>query len=170
MQIEIERKFLIANDGWREAVIDRRNFRDGLVASGEYGKVRVRLAETRATMTVKSARDGIRRTEFEYEIPRAEAEAMIATCCGNKVVEKTRYYVRHGDMVWDVDVYSGALSGIAFAEIELQDENQPFDLPDWLGDEVTGDRRFSKQNIVRMCLDTGRCPTIADLLALPGSR
>ena len=166
MQIEIERKFLLANDGWKHAVIDSRHFRDGLIASGENGKVRVRLSETRSTVTVKSARTGIRRTEFEYEVPRADAEAMLSVCCGAKIVEKTRYYVRHGEDVWDVDVYSGNLSGIAFAEIELQDEDQPFDRPHWLGMEVTGDARFGKQNIVRMCLNNGRCPSIAELLAM----
>lgn len=167
MQIEIERKFLLRNDGWKSAVIDRRSFRDGLVASSDGGKVRVRVSETRATVTVKSARTGIRRTEFEYDIPRADAEAMFAVCCGRKVVEKTRYYVRHGEDLWDVDVYSGNLAGIAFAEIELQDEEQLFELPDWLGQEVTGDRRFGKQNIVRLCLENGCCPSIEELLAMP---
>jgi CYTH domain-containing protein len=167
VQIEIERKFLLRNDGWKNAVIDRRTFRDGLIAAGENGKARVRLSETRATVTVKSAREGIRRTEFEYEISRADAEAMIAICCGNRIVEKTRYYVRHGDLVWDVDIYSGKLDGIAFAEIELQDEEQPFERPEWLGEEVTGDRRFGKQNIVSLCNETGRCPTIPELLAMP---
>ncbi|MGE0668896.1 MAG: CYTH domain-containing protein [Sphingomonadales bacterium] len=127
MQIEIERKFLVAHDGWKDAVIDRRTFRDGLIAAGDGGKVRVRIAETRSTITVKSVRDGIRRTEFEYEIPRADAEAMFSLCCGSRIIDKTRYYVRHGDTVWDVDVYGGTLTGIVFAEIELQDEDQPFE-------------------------------------------
>lgn len=99
-----------------------------------------------------------------------DAEAMFAICCGNRVVDKTRYYVRHGDMVWDVDVYSGNLAGIAFAEIDLRDEDQAFELPDWLGQEVTGDRRFGKQNIVRLCGEHGECPTIEDLRALPAQK
>jgi CYTH domain-containing protein len=167
VQIEIERKFLLRNDRWKAAVIDRRDFRDGLIAASDGSKVRVRISETRATVTVKSARTGIRRTEFEYEIPRADAEAMFTVCCGRKIVEKTRYYVRHGEDLWDVDVYGGSLAGIAFAEIELQDEAQAFERPDWLGQEVTGDRRFGKQNIVRLCLETGRCPSIEELLRIP---
>lgn len=167
MQIEIERKFLIRNDGWKNAVIDSRTFRDGLIASGENGKVRVRVSETRATVTIKSARTGIRRTEFEYDISRAEAEAMFEVCCGQKIVHKTRYYVRQGEDVWDVDIYSGNLAGIAFAEIELQDEDQLFERPDWLGQEVTGDRRFGKQHLTRLYIETGRCPSIAELLEMP---
>ncbi|MEN3974697.1 CYTH domain-containing protein [Emcibacter sp. SYSU 3D8] len=167
MQIEIERKFLLRNDGWKNHVIDSRVFTDGLIASDAGGKVRVRLGEAKATITVKSPRTGLRRTEFEYEIPRAHAEAMFAACCDHRIIEKTRYYVREGETIWDIDVYGGDLAGIALAEIELQDESQPFTIPDWLGQEVTGDRRFSKRNIVRLYLETGNCPSMADLLALP---
>lgn len=166
MHVEIERKFLLGNDGWRSRATGHEVLRDGLIAAGETGKVRVRIGEGRATITVKSARTGLRRNEFEYEIPVGEAEMLLATCCGGRTVVKTRYWVPHAGRVWEVDVYSGNLAGIAFAEVELRHENEPFEKPDWVGREVTGDPRFGKQNIVRWCLRTGQAPTLEELLAL----
>ena len=90
MPVEIERKFLVANDGWRSAICDSEKLRDGLIGEFEGCKVRVRLGGNRASIAVKGPRFGSRRTEFEYEIPKADAEAMLNTVCGEPCVEKTR--------------------------------------------------------------------------------
>jgi len=166
MPVEIERKFLVADDGWRSAVIDSEKLRDGLV--GEFGgcKVRVRLSENRASITVKGPRSGPRRTEFEYEIPKTDAEAMLDTVCGERRVEKTRHRVLYAGFTWAVDVYEGNLAGIVVAEIELAEEEQAFEKPDWVGTEITDDPRFSKRELFRLCNDAGRPLTIAELLAV----
>ncbi len=167
MHDEIERKFLLGNDRWKGSVIGSDMFRDGLVAASPASKVRVRISGSRCTLTVKMARKGLSRMEFEYDIPRAEAEVLFNSACGPKTVEKTRFYVPHGQAVWEVDIYSGWMEGIAFAEIELEAEDQSFEHPEWLGEEVTGDPRFSKEMIVQQCAEKGRCPTLGELMALP---
>ena len=164
MPVEIERKFLVANDGWRSAVIDSEKLRDGLVGEFDGCKVRVRLSENRASITVKGPRSGPRRTEFEYEIPKTDAEAMLHTVCGERRVEKTRHRVPYAGFTWAVDVYEGNLAGIVVAEIELADEEQAFEKPDWVGTEITNDPRFSKRELFRLCTDAGRPLTVAELL------
>jgi len=164
MPVEIERKFLVANDGWRSAISDSEKLRDGLVGEFEGYKVRVRLGENRASIAVKGPRFGSRRTEFEYEIPKADAVAMLNTVCGERCVEKTRHSVPHAGFIWAVDVYEGQLAGIVLAEIELSDEKQAFEKPDWLGTEITNDPRFHKRALFRLCTDAGRPLTVAELL------
>lgn len=166
MHIEIERKFLVINDGWRSAAVAAERLYDGLVAEFDGAKVRVRLGEAKASIAVKTARYGPTRTEFEYEIPTADAKAMLMTVCGDRVIEKTRHTVEHGGFLWVVDVYAGRLAGIVLAEIELEDEDQRFSVPPWVGKEVTGDPRFRKRMIDRMCREAGRPVTISELLAL----
>ena len=165
MPVEIERKFLVVNDEWRSAVIDSEKLRDGLVGEFDGCKVRVRLSENRASITVKGPRSGPRRTEFEYEIPKTDAEAMLHTVCGERRVEKTRHRVPYAGFTWAVDVYEGNLAGIVVAEIELADEEQAFEKPDWVGTEITNDPRFSKRELFRRCTDAGRPLTVAELLA-----
>ena len=148
MGCEIERKFLVASEDWRSAVIGSHRLRDGLLARFGEGKVRVRVSDDTAWITVKGPRDGLRRSEFEYEIPRDEAEEMLRTLCSGPIITKTRYYVADGTFVWMVDVHEGPLEGVVFAEIELEDEAQPLALPAWIGREVTGDPRFRKRALV----------------------
>src|SRR5215472_7482290 len=99
MALEIERKFLLANDAWKHEVRKSEHLRDGLIARFGDGKVRVRLAESSAWLTIKGPKDGISRLEFEYEIPRAEAEQMLRTICqGDPILEKLRHTVRFGGL------------------------------------------------------------------------
>lgn len=150
MPVEIERKFLLALDTWRERVERRAHLTDGLIASAADGrKVRVRISDESATLTVKGARRGLARDEFEYPIPVAEARQMLADHCAGIVIEKTRHYVPHGGVTWEIDCYHGALEGIAVAEVELTSMDQAFDRPDWLGDEVTGREEWRKINLIR---------------------
>lgn len=167
MRFEIERKFLVAHEGWRAAATGRRNLRDGLVGQFGRGKVRVRLDEDRAWLTVKGARLGISRPEFEYEIPGRDAAAMLQNVCIGGIIEKTRHSVPHDGLTWVVDEFGGCLAGIVLAEVELDAEDQPFSRPDWLGAEVTGDLRFRQTTLLHLCAQSGRPVTMADILALP---
>jgi CYTH domain-containing protein len=164
MSFEIERKFLVVNDNWRASVIDCDLLRDGLISECNGAQVRVRLGRKGARLAVKSSRTGASRLEFEYDVARADAEEMLITVCGDRIVEKTRYTVDHSACAWVVDVYAGLLSGIVLAEIELETEDQYFQRPDWIGQEVTDNPRFHKTTIARLCREAGRPLTIAELL------
>lgn len=144
MGIEIERKFLVAGDGWRgvEGVL----YRQGYLNRDKARTVRVRLAGGEGFLTVKGVSRGAARQEFEYSIPAADAEALLALCDG-PLVEKVRRVVVHGGMRWEVDEFLGENAGLVVAEIELEREDQPFERPDWLGREVTDDPRYYNANL-----------------------
>jgi adenylate cyclase len=150
MALEIERKFLLATDDWKREVTKCERLRDGLVARFGEGKVRVRLTESNAWLTIKGPREGISRPEFEYEIPRADAEQMLRTLCqGDPVLEKVRHTVPFGGLDWTIDVYMGPLTGVVLAEVELEHPDQHPQLPPWVGEEVTNDPRFEKSTLAR---------------------
>jgi adenylate cyclase len=149
MPVEIERKFLLANDAWKREVIKSEHMRDGLIARFGEGKVRIRLTEGSASLTIKGPREGISRLEFEYEIPRDHAEQMLRTLCqGDPVLEKVRHTVPFAGLDWTIDVYMGPLAGVAFAEVELEHPDQHLQLPPWVGEEATHDARFRKRALV----------------------
>ena len=145
--IEIERKFLIANDAWQHSVVGSVNIRDGLIASYKSRKVRVRISDQIAVITIKGPRRGIARAEYEYEIPLADAELIMSNICGDETLEKQRYLVGHEGTIWHIDVYGGILKGVVIAEIELKQEDQKFVLPPWIGKEVTGNEFYKKINL-----------------------
>ncbi|MBI5463074.1 MAG: CYTH domain-containing protein [Gammaproteobacteria bacterium] len=147
MAIEIERKFLVLNDDWRAAADAGTQYRQGYLSrvtgpEAVRSSVRVRTDGERAFLNIKSATLGIRRQEYEYAIPLADAEAMLAELCVGARVEKTRYHVRVGAHVWEIDVFGGANTGLIVAEIELGHEDEVFERPDWLGAEVSDDPRY----------------------------
>ncbi|KAF2990739.1 CYTH domain-containing protein [Methylocystis sp. MJC1] len=148
MAIEIERKFVLSSNAWRALSHMRERLVDGLLASAEGRKIRVRLYETRATLTVKSAREGLKRTEFEYDIPIADATELIAKHSGEKVLAKTRHYVEHMGFTWQIDEYDGVLEGVVIAEVELMSENVFVPLPPWVGREVTHDPDYRQSNML----------------------
>lgn len=147
MAVEIERKYLVANDRWREHVSATLSLKDGLVVRDADKKVRVRSYGDRATLTIKGRHEGISRQEFEYDIPLADAEALFRLC-GDMVLEKTRHIVPWHGHAWEVDVYHGVLEGVTIAEVELASETSTFVRPDWIGAEVTGDQRYKKINML----------------------
>ena len=139
---EIERKFLVANDGWRQGADQGTRFRQAYLAETERAVVRVRIEEdSRGFLTVKSAEAGLTRQEYEYPVPVAHAEALIALCQGS-VLRKTRFRSRHADRTWEVDVYSGDNEGLVTAEIEMSSAEDAVELPLWIGAEVTGSARY----------------------------
>ena len=139
---EIERKFLVRTDAWRSLATGRR-MRQGYLGSSQEALVRVRSTGDTGFLTIKGAHAGITRREYEYEIPVADAEDMLATLCGGRVVEKTRYRIPHDGMLWEVDEFHGANEGLVTAEIELDQEDQHFAKPDWIGEEVSLDPRYA---------------------------
>lgn len=111
--------------------------------------VRVRIAGKQAFLTVKGVVRNFSRSEFEYEIPVADAEAMLREFCAGKFVEKVRFLVPFEGYIWEVDEYSGDNAGLFTAELELDDENTQFPVPPWLGEEVTADRRYGNGALSR---------------------
>ena len=150
MFVEIERKFLVADDGWRAHAVRHEHLRDGLISHSAERKVRVRIRDDGATLMVKAKRKGIRDVEFEYAIPVSDARDMMASHCGDLVLEKTRHFVPNAGLVWHVDVYEGLLDGVILAEVELPDEKTDLPLPGWVGAEVTGRPEYKKINLQRM--------------------
>ena len=145
--VEIERKFLVANDEWRQSAVSSVSIRDGLIAVYKDRKVRVRISRGIATIAIKGPRTGIVRPEFEYEIPIADAERMLSTFCRDDTLEKQRFFVEDNGITWHVDVYGDILQGVIIAEIELKQETQELILPSWVGKEVTGDPFYKKINM-----------------------
>ena len=147
MPTEIERKFLVANDGWKQSVVRSVRIRDGLIAVYLGRKARVRILGDQATIALKGQRNGLGRSEFEYAIPISDAEEMLRTMCDDRVLEKIRYYIPHVGLTWEIDVYDGILKGVVIAEVELDRDDRLLELPDWVGKEVTGNLRYSKFNM-----------------------
>ncbi|MDD3885409.1 MAG: CYTH domain-containing protein [Victivallaceae bacterium] len=151
MPLEIERKFLLASDGWRVAADRGTRMRQGYFETGpESPTVRVRRVGTRGFITVKGRPVGIARSEFEYPVSAADAEAMLAEFCGSRLVDKIRYRIDAGrGMIWEIDEYLEKNAGLFTAEIELPTPDAGFDRPDWLGREVTGDPAFTNGALSR---------------------
>lgn len=142
MGIEIERKFLVINDSWRESASAGTPIKQGYLAGGKEASVRVRLQGDKANLNIKSATLGVRRQEFEYPIPVAEAEILLTTLCQRPIIEKTRYLVSYANKQWEVDVFAGENAGLIVAELELQDEAEQYECPPWVGEEVSDDPRY----------------------------
>ncbi|WP_413513095.1 CYTH domain-containing protein [Myroides odoratus] len=137
--IEIERKFLIKNTNFETLALSKNAITQGYLNSNASRTVRVRLKNDCGYLTIKgkSNASGTSRFEWEKEIDWKEAETLLALC-EEHVLAKTRYLVPCGNHLFEVDVFHGTNEGLILAEIELQDENEPFEKPDWLGEEVTG--------------------------------
>lgn len=146
MGTEIERKFLVNGDAWREGA-QRLECAQGYLTTGPPVSVRVRTMGDRAMLTVKSGRSGITRAEYEYTIPVDDARELLATACCSAVIEKTRHLVQHAGMTWEVDEFHGDNEGLLVAEIELETEDQPFESPPWIGEEVSLDPRYLNSSL-----------------------
>jgi adenylate cyclase len=142
MGLEIERKFLVLNDDWRRSILARAEIRQGYLTSSGRASVRIRSEGKRAWITIKEARAGSARREYEYAIDPVDAEQMLRELCIPPVLEKTRYRVAHDGLEWEVDVFHGDNTGLVVAELELTDVGQPFSRPSWVGREVTHLARY----------------------------
>ena len=149
MGIEIERKFLLVGDGWR-ALGTPVLLRQGYLSSDPGRVVRVRVEGQRGAITIKGRSTGATRGEWEYEIPLADANELLDQLCEQLIIEKFRSRITYAGNVWEADEFLGANQGLRFAEIELKSEDQQFDKPDWIGEEVTDDPRYYNSSLVRL--------------------
>lgn len=142
MATEIERKFLVTGTGWQQQSTSSYAIRQAYLAFTAAATIRVRIIDgMNARLTIKSAKPGAVRSEFEYPISISDAEDLFRLQTG-LIIEKRRYVVTTGSLQWEVDVFEGAHQGLVIAEIELPRIDTTFDRPEWLGAEVTGDARY----------------------------
>jgi CYTH domain-containing protein len=147
--LEIERKFLLIGESWREQVVgEPKRLSQGYLCADAEKSVRVRIAGDYATLTVKGSRNGISRLEMQYTIPVADAERMLALCAP-PLIDKTRHIVMHDGMKWEVDIFHGENEGLRVAEVELESEDQAISLPEWAGQEVSEDSRYYNSQLSR---------------------
>ena len=149
MALEIERKFLV--DEKKIAALnlhDGENIVQGYLSTDKNKTVRVRVKKNRGFLTIKSANRGIVRSEFEYEIPLADAEELLKLC-GDNVLQKVRYKVDYCGKIFEVDIFSGRQQGLILAEVELNSATENISLPDWLGEEVSDNPKYFNSNLIR---------------------
>ncbi len=149
MASEIERKFLVVSDGWRQRVERSLPMRQGYLIGAKQASVRVRISGEQAWLNIKGATLGVRRREYEYSIPLDEACEMLDHLCERPLIEKVRHEVRVGEHLWEVDEFSGDNAGLIVAEVELSREDEAFQLPDWAGEEVSHDPRYYNVSLVK---------------------
>ena len=149
MALEIEHKFLLRDERWRDQVEHSLRMRQGYLVSDATRSVRVRVAGDQGYLNIKSGTLGIARREYEYRIPLAEAEELLNTLCEKPLLEKTRHFIHYGDHLWEVDEFSGDNAGLIVAEVELGAVDEAFARPDWIGEEVSHDLRYYNSQLVR---------------------
>ncbi len=148
MAIEIERKFLLLDDSWRETADCGTRMRQGYLSNSDKSSIRVRISDDTANLNIKSAEPGCVRREYEYPISLADAEELLADLCHDVLVEKVRYKVDFSGFIWEIDVFSGANQGLVVAEIELDELAQQFPRPPWLGREVSDKIRYYNSHLI----------------------
>ncbi len=147
MSREIERKFLVVSDAWR-AHAEGVRIRQGYLSSRPEATVRVRVMGEKAFLTVKGLTRGVERLEFEYEIPKADAEAMLESIAERPILQKTRWRVEDEGCLWEIDEFEGENAGLVVAEIELPSADAAFPRPAWLGREVSSEARYFNSNLL----------------------
>lgn len=147
MGIEIEKKFLLTGTEWKQLATGTA-YRQGYLNSVKERTVRVRTINDQGFLTIKGVSVGATRLEYEYEIPLEDANALLDELCEKPLIEKNRYKISFSGFTWEVDEFFGENDGLVVAEIELESENQVFDKPEWVGEEVTGDSRYFNSNLI----------------------
>lgn len=147
MAIEIERKYLVVNDNWRQNAVGKK-YRQGYLNETPGRTIRVRITEDASFITIKGKsaeqdqNNSLGKLEFEYVIPESDAQEILDKFSISQIVSKMRYRVEHEGFTWEIDVFDGENLGLIIAEIELETENQEYPLPSWIGKEVTADKRY----------------------------
>ena len=144
---EIERKFLLKGDSWR-ALAKGVKYRQGYLNSIKERVVRVRIIDNQGFLTVKGITSGASRLEFEYEIPLTDAAVMLDELCEKPLIEKNRYKIEHAGLIWEIDEFVGENQGLVVAEVELKSEDQSFEAPEWIGQEVSGEPKYFNSNLI----------------------
>jgi len=148
MAKEIERKFLVKSNEWKKSG-QPQFYQQAYLVIQKSVTVRVRLIGESAYLTIKNAAINFSRDEFEYKIPLEDARFMIEHLCQKPAIQKYRTKVEVGDFIWEIDEFTGENEGLLIAEIELKNPEQQFLLPDWIGQEVTGDHRYNNSYLVQ---------------------
>ena len=146
--LEIERKFLVRNSDYKRQAFSSSRIQQGYICSGHGRTVRVRVRDDRGYLTIKgpSDKEGVVRYEFEKEITLEEARELMKLCEPGRV-DKTRYLVKSGNHTFEVDEFYGENEGLVMAEVELQRADEPYEKPDFIGEEVTGDHRYTNAHL-----------------------
>ena len=147
--LEIERKFLVANDSWKQEVTNSTAIKQGYLNSTPERTVRVRIRGEKGYLTIKGKNENLTRKEFEYEIPLSEANELL-DLCEKPIIEKIRHLVIKDEFTWEIDVFEGDNKGLIVAEIELTSENQRFETPAWIGKEVSADARYFNSSLIKL--------------------
>ncbi|AKD54875.1 CYTH domain-containing protein [Spirosoma radiotolerans] len=148
MSVEIERKYLVKGDEWKK-LGEGQLYRQGYLSPHPERTVRIRTVNDRGYLTIKGKTVGASRSEYEYPIPYADAQAMLDQLCERPIIEKMRYRIPYEGLIWEVDEFHGENLGLIVAEVELSDEQQQINLPDWVDKEVTDEPRYYNANLLR---------------------
>ncbi|WP_305906393.1 CYTH domain-containing protein [Methylomarinum sp. Ch1-1] len=149
MPLEIEHKFLLLNDDWRQQIEKSVHYKQGYLSSTKQNSIRIRVSDQQAWINIKSAVIGTHRHEYEYEIPLQEANEMLDELCHKPLIEKKRHFVHYDKHLWEIDEFMGENAGLIVAEIELSDLDETFKKPSWVGQEVTHDLRYYNNNLCK---------------------
>ncbi len=151
MSKEIERKYLVCGSSYRHQAIQKKDMMQGYLSLDPDATVRIRIVGDKAFITVKSRNIGAVRNEWEYPVPVEEAKEMLRSCCKSRLIEKTRYIVEAPhNLKWEIDEFHGSLDGLVIAEIELPDEDFEVALPDFIGEDVTGNPRYYNSSLASL--------------------
>ncbi len=151
MSKEIERKYLVRGSSYRHQAIQKKDMMQGYLSLDPDATVRIRIVGDKAFITVKSRNIGAVRNEWEYPVPVEEAKEMLRSCCKSRLIEKTRYIVEAPhNLKWEIDEFHGSLDGLVIAEIELPDEDFEVALPDFIGEDVTGNPRYYNSSLASL--------------------
>ena len=149
MALEIEHKFLMANDTWRQQIQQSVYYKQGYLNHSPTSSIRVRISDQQAWLNIKSATIGNHRQEFEYEIPLSDAQQILDALCHKPLIEKIRHFIFIDQHTWEIDEFLGDNAGLIVAEIELSELQESFAKPAWLGREVTEDLRYYNNNLCK---------------------
>ena len=147
MGLEIERKFLVKNDSWKKESEEGIHITQGYLNSTVERTVRVRIQGNKGVITIKGKNQNLTRKEFEYQIPLNDARNLL-DLCENPIIEKTRFLLSSNNNTWEIDVFEGLNDGLILAEIELKSEEDTFDIPSWLGEEVSLDKKYYNSSLI----------------------
>ncbi len=148
MGVEIERKFLLKEGVAVGEAKSSDRLAQGYVDASR-ASVRLRIKGDECFLTIKSAKKGQSRSEYEYLIPKADGLEMMEEMCGKPLIDKTRSLVEHEGHTWEVDTFHGENEGLVVAEIEFEEEGQEISLPEWVGKEVTDERKYSNASLAK---------------------
>ncbi len=154
MGIEIERKFLVRNDAWKSGIQGSYPCTQGYIGLRGPGSARVRIIGTKGFLTLKGPRQGISRAEFEYQIPIEEARELLESFCDDALITKVRHEVPHEGHLWEIDEFGGENTGLILAEVEIDDESESFNFPEWVGKDISEDERFFNAQLAKHPIST----------------